>query len=145
MIDESGLDKEDLTILADKGFGSEDNSTLIDGSGFKYMIPTRSTDCDSKDNLPASIDEYDEGFKYNGRAVLHKEIQKEGYSLHVLLDTSLLANELGDFTERLNKSNRTKEMARERKKRKGSCRTGKGGWQMSSFHQWPRYPSGMRS
>ena len=114
LIDESGLDKKDLTILADKGFGSEDNFTLINDSGFKYIIPIKRTDCDSKDNIPANIDEYDEGFKYNGRAVLHKQIQKEGYFLHVFLDTSLLANELGDFTERLNKSNKTKEMAKEK-------------------------------
>ena len=114
MIEESGLKKDDLTILADKGFGSDENFSLIVDSGFNYIIPIKRTENDSKNNLPASIEDYEEAFKFNGRAVLHKLVKKEEYFIHVYLDTSLLSNELSDFTDRLNKQNKSKEFAKEK-------------------------------
>ncbi len=58
LIEESEIEKDSLTILADKGFGSEDNFTLIDASGFKYIVPIKRDAKDTTDNVPSSIDGY---------------------------------------------------------------------------------------
>jgi len=118
MIEEAGIKKEGLTILADKGFGSEDNFGLIDESGLKYIIPIKRTNDDSKNNIPLSPEGYDDSFTFNGRAVLHRMVEKGGYNIHIYMDTSLFADEMGDFTSRLEKKNNTIALQKEAEKKR---------------------------
>lgn len=114
LIEEAEIKKDSLTILADKGFGSEDNFTLIDESGFKYIVPLKRDANDTTDNVPSSIDGYDDTFTFDGRAILHKEVKKDGYTIHIFLDMALLSAELSDSVSRTEKSNNTINLAREK-------------------------------
>ena len=110
LIDEAAIKKEDLTILADKGFSSEDNFSLIEETGFKYIVPLKRNAEDSKENIPALMSEYDNSFTYNSRAILHKQVKKDGYMIHIFQDSVLLADELSDITLRMEKKNKTIEL-----------------------------------
>ena len=125
LIEEAEIKKDSLTILADKGFGSEDNFTLIDDSCFKYIVPIKRDAKDSTDNVPSSIDGYENTFTFNDRTILHKEVKKENYTIHIFLDMVLLSAELSDSVSRIEKSNNTINLAREKEEeriRKGNKR-----------------------
>ena len=125
LVKEAGISKENITMLADKGFGSEDNFALIDESGFKYIIPIKRTNDDSKNNIPENFSGYDNSFTYHGRAILHKQIQKDDYAVHVYMDTALFTNEISDFTSRLEKQNANilaQKASEEKRRKKGQAR-----------------------
>ena len=125
LVEEAGKSKDNVTLLADKGFGSEDNFALIDESGFKYIIPIKRTNDDSKDNIPDNFTAYDDSFTFHGRAVLHKQVQKDGYAVHIYMDTVLFANEISDFTSRIEKENANilaQKTAEEKRRKKGKAR-----------------------
>ena len=110
IIEESGIKKESITVLADKGFGSEDNFELLQESDLKYIILLKRTNLESKLNIPDSFDKYDECFSYHNRSILHKSVINEGQAVHIFMDTALFANEMSDFTQRLEKRNNTIEL-----------------------------------
>lgn len=114
IIEEAGIKKESLTVLADKGFGSDDNFTLLEESNLKYIIPIKRTNGDSKFNIPTSFSDYDDCFSYHNRSILHKEVLKDDCSIHIYLDTSLFADEMSDFTQRLEKKNNTLILRKEK-------------------------------
>ena len=125
LVKEAGIEKKTLTVLADKGFASEDNFTLMEENGFSYIIPIKRNTDDSKNNIPYTISEYDDVFSFNGRAVLHKEKQMVGYTIHLYMDSSLFSNELSDMTIRLEKKNNTIEVrkkAEENRRKEGKAR-----------------------
>ena len=125
LIEEAEVDKENLTILADKGFGDDDNFTLIDESGFRYIIPIKRNSKDSKDNAPLSNTGYDDSFLYNTRPILHKAVEKEGYTVHIYRDIHLYSDEMRDITERTDKKNNTTTLLKEKEEeriRKGNKR-----------------------
>lgn len=114
IVEEASIEKENLTILADKGFSSEENFSLIEETGFKYIVPLKRNSGDSKESIPDSMGGYDNSFTYNSRAILHKEVRKDGYLIHVFQDSMLLADELADATLRMEKRNNTIALAMER-------------------------------
>ncbi len=118
LIEEAGIEKDSLTILADKGFGSEDNFSLIDESGFKYIMPIKRDAKDTTDNVPSSHEGYEDMFTFNGRAILHKEIKKENYTIHIFLDLFLLSAEFSDSVSRTEKSNNTILLAKEKEEQR---------------------------
>lgn len=125
LIEEAEVEKGNLTILADKGFGDDDNFTLIDESGFKYIIPIKRNSIDSKINAPQTNTGYDDSFIYNNRPILHKAVEKEGYTVHIYRDTLLYSAEIGDITERTDKKNNTTSLLKaneEERIRKGQKR-----------------------
>lgn len=125
LVEEAGLNSTQLTLLADKGFGSEDNFSFIDESGFRYMIPIKRSNSDAKNAVPDSLAGYDDAFTFHDRAILHKAVQHENYTIHLFMDSSLFANELSDLTERLEKKNNTIALKREmeeNRRRKGKSR-----------------------
>lgn len=123
LIEEASLKKENLTLLADKGFASDDNFSLIEDSGFMYIVPLKRNADDAKDNVPPSITGYEDSFTYNSRAILHKSVVKDGYAIHVFQDQLLLADELSDLTSRMEKKNNTISLKIENEEKR--IRTGK--------------------
>lgn len=113
LVKEAGIDEKKLTVLADKGFGSADNFSLLESYGFNYIIPVKRTNDDSKNNLPENPAGYDRTFTYHGRSVLHKEVEMNRYKMHLFMDASLFAYEMNDFTARLEKENRTIALQKE--------------------------------
>lgn len=113
LVKEAGIEEKKLTMLADKGFGSADNFSLLESYGFHYIIPVKRTNIDSKDNLPETPAGYDQTFTYRGRSVLHKEVSMNGYKMHLFMDATLFAYEMNDFTARLEKENKTIALQKE--------------------------------
>ena len=125
IVEEAGMARGGITMLADKGFGSEDNFATIDESGFKYIIPIKRTNDDSKDNIPETVAGYDDTFTFHGRAVLHKQLRKDGYAIHVYMDTALFTNEMSDLASKVEKENANilaRKNAEEKRRKKGKAR-----------------------
>ena len=125
IIEETGIKEESITVLADKGFGSEENFKLIEKSGLKYIMAIKRTNDDSKQNIPDSISDYEDCFSYHKRSILHSVTVKDTYAIHVFMDTSLFANEMSDLTQRLENRNSiilNKKEKEEERRKKGKSR-----------------------
>jgi len=100
-VEELGL--SNTVIIADKGFGSEQNFELLENSGLKYIIPLRRNNghCDReklKSGDKASFDGY---FLFNGRAIWYYAYLKDGKRYMMFLDETLKAKEERDYLQNL--------------------------------------------
>lgn len=107
LLTETSAYSKDCTIIADKGFASNEDFSLLEESGLKYIIPLRRGSIYSKGNIPASVTGYDNVFSYNKRAVQCKMIAHDGFNIHIFMDADLVAEELADLTIRTEKINAT--------------------------------------
>lgn len=116
---------KDCTVIADKGFASSEDFSLLEESGLKYVIPLRRGNIYSKGNIPTSLTGYDNVFSYNKRAIQSKMIEHDGFNIHIFLDTDLVAEELSDLTlrtEKLNNISACKKETEEHRRTKGKGR-----------------------
>ena len=124
ILSESGVSGKDYTIVADKGFASDDDFSLIEGLGMKYIIPLKRGNRHVSGRVPASPSGYEEAFSFNGRGIQCITFKEEGFNIHLYLDTDLFSEEVADLTVRTEKHNNTtlykkdKELKR-RSKNKG--------------------------
>lgn len=120
IINETRIKEKDATIIADKGFGSNDNFDLIEDSGMNYIIPLRRGNLETKGIIPFNLSEYKDAFIYHGRNIHTLSIESEDYNIHLYLDGSLYNAEIKDIIRRTEKKNNGIEIKRNRelKKRK---------------------------
>lgn len=118
IIRETNIKDKDATIIADKGFGSDDNFDLIEESGMNYIIPLRRGNVETKGNIPTSISEYKDAFIYHNRNIHCLTIKAEDYTIHLFLDGSLHNAELKDVIRRVEKKNNTIEIKKEKELKK---------------------------
>ena len=111
---ESGAHGDDCIVVADKGFGSREDFTLLENSGLKYVIPLKRGNTFIRGRIPTSPSDYETAFSYNGRGILCITFQEEGFVIHLYLDTSLLAEETADITKRTEKHNCSIELAKDK-------------------------------
>lgn len=111
IIEESGLKKNRVTIIADKGFGSTSDFDAITGSGLHYIIPLKRNSAEV-DKYPDSLNEYDELFSFQQRSVYCKTFRKEGYKAVLFYDMALALFETNDMVSRTEKKNSTNEIKR---------------------------------
>ncbi len=114
IIKETNIKDKDATIIADKGFGSNDNFDLIEDSGMNYIIPLRRGNLETKGKIPASIAEYRDAFIYHNRNIHCLTIKAEDYAIHLFLDGSLHNAELKDIIRRTEKKNNSIGIKKER-------------------------------
>jgi len=100
-VEELGL--SNTVIIADKGFGSEQNFELLENSGLKFIIPLRRNNghCDRerlKSGDKASFDGY---FLFNGRAIWYYAYLQDGKRYMMFLDETLKAKEERDYLQNL--------------------------------------------
>ena len=114
MIEETNKYHHDCTIIADKGFASKDDFTILDELNLKYVIPLRRGNLFSKTHVPTSITGYDNVFAYNKRAIQSKMVDYDGFNIHIFMDASLMADELADIAIRTEKTNSTTEYKKEK-------------------------------
>ena len=110
---ESGAHGEDCIVIADKGFSSREDFSLLEDSGLNYVIPLRRGNSYVSGRIPASPSEYDTAFSYHGRAIFCVTFHEDGFDIHLYLDTSLLAEEAADLTRRTEKRNETADLAKD--------------------------------
>jgi len=120
--DEAGINGGGITVIADKGFGAEDDFTAITDSQMHYIIPLRRNTTEA--TIPANPSLYANAFNFRQRSVFWTSCAKDGCKVVVYYDMLLAMYETGDAISRLEKKNNTcaaavgKEEAR-RKKGKG--------------------------
>lgn len=114
LIEETNKYHHDCTIIADKGFASKDDFTILDELNLKYVIPLRRGNLFSKTHVPTSITGYDNVFAYNKRAIQSKMVDYDGFNIHIFMDASLMADELADIAIRTEKTNSTTEYKKEK-------------------------------
>lgn len=105
LLQECGIAHKDYTIVADKGFASEDDFDELVRLELKYIIPIKRGSHIVAQYLPLEQHSYTDVFTYNERAIQAFKIEQDGFNLFVYLDFKLYANELADTVARANKHN----------------------------------------
>jgi len=107
---DSGLKARDITLVADKGFGSGDNFDLIVGSELAYIIPLKRGTLEVPE-LPEGTRDYEQIFNFRGRPVYSKTYPHDGYRVILYYDSDLASHETADLINRHNKKNTTMALA----------------------------------
>lgn len=124
MVRDAGLRARDVTVIADKGFGSDANEALLADAALGYVIAIR-RGCADVPGIPPSPDGYQKVFKFRERAVYCNEYPTEGGRLFLYHDMCLANAEAVDFITRAEKANGVTEKKREaeaRRRRRGKGR-----------------------
>ena len=117
--EESGISGTEITVIADKGFGTTDDFTAIIGSGMKYIIPLKRNTSEI-DALPKAYSSYAMVFNFRERSVYCNKYEKDGYTVYLYYDMLLAMHETNDAVTRLNQRNQANEitLAKEAARRK---------------------------
>lgn len=105
ILNESAVSEQNCTIVADKGFASDDDFDLLASRNLNYIIPIRRGNVFAKQMYPIHADKFEDVFNYNGRAIHAKKIESEGFNVFIYYDAQLYANELADAVQRGEKQN----------------------------------------
>ena len=103
--DEAGVGGSEITVIADKGFGSEDDFRAITESGMHYIIPLRRNTTEIE--IPENTSLYPHAFNFRQRSVFWTSSIKDGYKVVVYYDMLLAMHETNDLICRLEKKNNT--------------------------------------
>lgn len=125
LMKEAGIDEEEATVVADKGFMSEDNCSLVEDSSLKYIIPLKRGNKEVKGRVPVEPLGYQSSFTFNGRSVFSSSFESEGYTVHLFRDSVLYQSELDDAIARNEKRNATIEAKAERENRRRKSNKGR--------------------
>ena len=105
VLEESGISSCQYTVIADKGFASEEDFKALAEKKLSYVIPIKRGSKLVEPYLPLTDDCFSDLFMYNGRAIKSFKIEGNGFNVFVYLDTQLYANELADAAERTERKN----------------------------------------
>ena len=109
ILQECGISCKDYTVIADKGFASEEDFDELTRQGLQYVIPIKRGSRIVAKCLPLNPGCYTDVFTYNDRAIQAFKIEKDGFNVFVFFDAQLYANELADAVARANKNNETRD------------------------------------
>ncbi len=104
---ECGLEGADYTVIADKGFGSEQDFLLMDELKLRHIVPLKRGNRFIAGRVPASPTQYQHCFTYHGRAILCSAFEEDGFTVHLYYDAQLFADETADAVARMEKRNNT--------------------------------------
>lgn len=110
ILQEVGIQNNHYTVIADKGFGSDEDFALLDRYKLNYLIPLKRGNRYIKDRLPSSQNDYEAVFTYHGRAIQCKRFDEDDCVIHLYYDAQLYADELSDASSRQEKLNATLEL-----------------------------------
>ena len=97
------LNLSNTVIIADKGFGSEENFEQLATNGLKFIIPLRrnSRHCDRVLLEQGDKRKFGGHFLFNGRAIWYYEYEQESKRFLMFLDETLKAKEERDYLQNL--------------------------------------------
>ena len=100
-VNESGI--HDVTVIADKGFGSKANFDLLEDHEIKYIVPLRrNSSCFDRTKLKTGDKgSFDGHFIFKKRVIWYYEYVIEGTRYIVYQDSSLRTEEEKDYLERI--------------------------------------------
>ncbi len=125
LVAEIGEAAAGCTAVADKGFGSEDDFDVLLGAGLHYVVPLKRGSSLTEGEVPEGPSGWEGAFTYNGRAVLCRALPREGFTVHLFLDTEPCHRETGDAAARLEAANERRAGELEREERRRSKGKGK--------------------
>ena len=98
---ESGI--RDVTVIADKGFGSQANFELLEGSHIKYIVPLRRNNghFDRAKLKTGDKSNFDGHFMFQKRVIWYYEYTQEDARYIVFQDSSLRTEEEKDYLQRV--------------------------------------------
>ena len=105
VLNECGISSSDYTVIADKGFASEDDFDELGQKNLSYVIPIKRGSRFVQPYLPLSPQSFTELFVYHERAIQSFKIEDKGFNVYVYYDAQLYANELADAAERAQHKN----------------------------------------
>lgn len=122
---ESGIAGSDITVIADKGFCSDEDFAAISDSGMKYIIPLKRNTREVASLPPGRPEYYKKAFNYRDRSVYCNQYDKDGYTVYLYYDMLLAMQETNDTIERIEKKNKINAVALEKeaaRRQKGKCK-----------------------
>ena len=105
VLNECGISNGDYTVIADKGFASEDDFGELAQKNLSYVIPIKRGNRFVQPYLPLTPQSFTELFVYHERAIQSFKIEGKGFNVYVYYDAQLYANELADAAERAQRKN----------------------------------------
>ena len=98
---ESGI--RDVTVIADKGFGSKANFDMLEDAGLRYIVPLRRNNgaFDRVRLQTGDKSSFDGYFMFQKRVIWYYEYKHEGARYIVFQDSSLRAEEEKDYLQRV--------------------------------------------
>ena len=99
------LDIEDASIIADKGFYSQDNVKALLEEGLRFIIPLKrnSSLIDYRKIIESDKKSFEGYFSFQGRIIWYYSYKVNGLTVNVYLDESLKINESKDYLKRIEK------------------------------------------
>ena len=107
LLDETCIDAQLLTVVADKGFMAEDGVDAITDAGMHYIVAVRRGSRHVV--VPDGISGYSGVFTFRGRSVYYKSFKDAGRIYHLYYDMSLANAETTDLVLRSRRRNGEKE------------------------------------
>ncbi|MBR5713434.1 MAG: transposase [Clostridia bacterium] len=100
---ESGIGN--MTVIADKGFGSKENFDMLEEAGLKYIVPLRRNNgMINKDKLRlGNKNAFNGYFLYRERVIWYYSYRIENKNISVYLDSDLRNREEKDYAQRIAK------------------------------------------
>lgn len=100
-IEELGI--TNTVVIADKGFGSETNSELLEKSGIKFIMPLRRNNgyCDRSKLKTGDRADFDGHFLFHDRVIWYYEYKIDGKRFIMYHDENLRSKEERDYLSRL--------------------------------------------
>lgn len=109
VLDECGISNRQYTVIADKGFASEDDFAELEEKNLHYVIPIKRGNRFVQPFLPLTPQSYSDLFVYHDRAIQSLKIEGDGFNVFVYYDAQLYANELADAADRAARKNEQKD------------------------------------
>ncbi len=109
VLNECGIASSKYTVIADKGFASEDDFEALKQRNLSYVIPIKRGSRFVQPHLPLTPQSYSDLFVYHNRAIQSLKIEEDGFNVFVYYDAQLYANELADAAERAERRNAQKD------------------------------------
>lgn len=111
ILHECGIVHKNYTVIADKGFASEEDFDELTQLDLQYIIPIKRGSRVVAERLPLNPGCYTDVFTDNDRAIQAFKIEKDGFNVFVFFDAQRYANELADVVTRANENLSDKELA----------------------------------
>lgn len=98
---ESGI--KEATVIADKGFYSQENIEALKNEQLKYIIPLKRNNNLIKYELIETKSKFDGYFQFQGRFIWFKSYEQQNNKVIIFFDEQLKINESNDFLSRIEK------------------------------------------
>lgn len=122
LLSETAMTGRSYTVIADKGFASEEGFSQLDDDELKYLLPLKRSCAIAGGLMPKAHTDYEKSFTYHSRSVQYSsfDVENDSARLHIYFDPELYSDEMATATARMEERNCgiEKERQAELKRRK---------------------------